>query len=632
MRTFAQQPDAARRTVAAGPKTSGHTLAGLGRTEHEILHLQRILGNRAVQGLTSENRGQIPADSSAATGARAAGPAASDGVPLPSSVRATMEASFGEPLDDVRLHGGPDAHRSARTLGARAFTTGSDIVLGDQVSPSEVRCPHSRLLTHELTHVLQHRRAGKRGGTDRTAPAGGVAEREAGRNGVLHTHRLPVGRVRTATEAVALTPTSAAVEHELAYAADDWAVTAAEEKRILDALDRDSGLSATITDLRAAGMLGALFDRIDEPGNQLRLLHILGRGLNATARALVEPHVRMRGTGAELQFNLGRFGVTSAAPTFSPATLESAVVGTARTSRSGLSGGHLSQPFTGVGATGIIPTTRYVGTFYTTPGLPEIPIEDQLLLAFRDEPTREKYKNPVTYPSSALGTAGYLGSLTATQRTQQAELLLRRPIASVEARSYEGNLPSRAQVITAAARAHNLHGPLVAAFILAEQRDQSQAEDAAEYQGAVSILRENSSIGLGQVVVSTARRGDLLADLVSDPTRSRYGLSKTSGPGHEPTARLLASDEYNIFAVARYIRQLADQGATKSLVALTNTAAAFPGLVLAAYAGNSSTWPDDNIRAIGSEYTSTAWDDSLVLDWAEFVFQAYRDVVATGIF
>ena len=220
-----------------------------------------------------------------------------------------------------------------------------------------------------------------------------------------------------------------------------------------------------------------------------------------------------------------------------------------------------------MGATGVIPITRYAGTFYTTPGrAARFPLEDKALLAAGHEPTRRDVqatrsrRQPRSVPTSA--------GLTATQRAQQAELLLRRPIASVEAGSYEGKLPSRAQVITAAARAHNLHGALVAAFILAEQRDQSQAEDAKDYQGATSLMQGNTSIGLGQVVVSTARSRDLFADLVSDPTRTQVRAEHDLGPGHEATARLLASDEYNIFAVARYIRQIADQGATKSLAAL----------------------------------------------------------------
>ena len=109
---------------------------------------------------------------------------------------------------------------------------------------------------------------------------------------------------------------------------------------------------------------------------------------------------------------------------------------------------------------------------------------------------------------------------------------------------------------------------MVAAIILAEQRDQSQAEDAGDYQGATSLKQGNTSIGLGQVVVSTTRREDLFADLIGDPTRRDLGLSSMSGPGHGTTARLLASDEYNIFTITRYIRKVADLGATKSLATM----------------------------------------------------------------
>jgi hypothetical protein len=61
--------------------------------------------------------------------------------------------------------------------------------------------------------------------------------------------------------------------------------------------------------------------------------------------------------------------------------------------------------------------------------------------------------------------------------------------------------------------------------------------------------------------------------------------------------------------VARYIRQVADHGSRLSRAALPNTVAAFPGLDLGRYAGNSATWPADNIRALASEYTSAPWDD-----------------------
>src|SRR4051794_19925610 len=246
VRALAQQTEEVKQIAAARPAARGRVDARGSRTEDKILWLQRTLGNRAVEGLLREKPEAVPEDPSVTMGVAEAKPAAMDGVPLPPCVRATMEASFGAALDDVRVHAGPGAQRSARALGARAFTTGSNIVLGDQVSPSEVHDPRSRLLAHELTHVLHHRRAGNRGATDRIVPGGSAAEREAGRSSLLHGHGLPVGTVRLASEAVALTPTSDAVEYDLSYAANDWTVTAAEEKRILDALDRDANLSATI--------------------------------------------------------------------------------------------------------------------------------------------------------------------------------------------------------------------------------------------------------------------------------------------------------------------------------------------------------------------------------------------------
>jgi hypothetical protein len=527
-------------------------------------------------------------------------------------------------LTGVHIHTGPAARRSSAALDARAYTAGEHIVLGRDDDISDAR---SDVLAHELTHVIQNRRAGARIQTDRISPAGDPAEREADRSAALSGLGLPSPSIQAVGRGVALTPASDTVRSVISYGFTDWAVSSAEETRVLTVLEADPDLSLTVVDLELAGMVPELFDRIDDPANRRRLLQLMGARLNPTARAIVEPHVRRLGTAAELQYNLGRLGVTSGAAAFNPAPLESALVSPTRTARTGTTGGHLTQPFTGVGATGIIPTTRYAGTFYTSPGVPQIPIGDQALLAAGHAATVATYSNPLPGDLSA-----YLATLSATQRSQQAELLLRRPIATVEESSYAGNLPSRAQVIVAAARAHNLHPQLVAAFILAEQRDQSQAEDAKDFQGATSLMQGNTSIGLGQVVISTARRRDLFADLLSTSTRTQHGLSATSGPGHHATARLLASDEFNIFAAARYIRQVADQGAAISLASLPNTAAAFPGINMAAYAGNSTTWPDPNIRALASEYTSRAWDDTLSEGWADFVWEAYRDVGASGVF
>jgi Domain of unknown function (DUF4157) len=533
------------------------------------------------------------------------------GAPLPAGVRASMEEFFGEELGDVRLHSGPAAHLSARSFGARAYTRGRDIVLGQDVSIANLsRSSPRSLLAHELTHVLQHRRSGLVDPGDRIAPSNGLMEREARLNGLLIARGLPAGRVRGAAEGIALTPTSVSVEQDLSYSINDWEVTPADEARILKALEADSDLSATIVDLDKSDMLEELLDRVDEPANRKSLLNLLGARLSATARALVEPFVRQLGIGEELQFNLGRLGLTSKAAPFDATPLEQSLIGTSKTS-----GGHLTDAFTGVGATGVSPAN-----------LEDIPLADQARLALRDPETTATYINP-----AADDLFGYLDAIGPTKRTKQAELLLKRPIASVEAASYAGNLPSRMQVFKAAAGAHDLHAPLVAAFTLAEQRDQTQAEDAKDYQGATSILAPDLSIGLGQVVISTAQKGDLFADLVTSPTRTTRGLNRFSLYGHDIVAKLLASDEFNIFASARYIRQVANKGSKMSPAALPNTAAAYPGIDFAAYAENSHKWPADNIRALGSEYTSRDWDDELVEGWGEFVYQAYLDVVSTKL-
>ena len=78
---------------------------------------------------------------------------------LSRSERSFFEPRFGVDFSGVRLHSGTQAGELANALHAKAFTVGSDIVIGtDQYFPgtSEGR----KLIGHELTHVVQQ------GGTD----------------------------------------------------------------------------------------------------------------------------------------------------------------------------------------------------------------------------------------------------------------------------------------------------------------------------------------------------------------------------------------------------------------------------------------------------------------------------------
>ncbi|OQR65488.1 hypothetical protein B6E66_03950 [Streptomyces maremycinicus] len=80
------------------------------------------------------------------------------GQPLDGAVRTEMEARLGADFSDVRLHTGPTAQRSADEVGARAYTSGSHVVIGAGGADRHT-------LAHELTHVIQQRQ-GPVAGTD----------------------------------------------------------------------------------------------------------------------------------------------------------------------------------------------------------------------------------------------------------------------------------------------------------------------------------------------------------------------------------------------------------------------------------------------------------------------------------
>jgi len=74
--------------------------------------------------------------------------------PLNPASRAFFEPRFGTDFSDVRIHSGEAAARSARDVGARAYTVGRNVVFGEGQYQ-----PHAdggrRLLAHELVHTVQ---------------------------------------------------------------------------------------------------------------------------------------------------------------------------------------------------------------------------------------------------------------------------------------------------------------------------------------------------------------------------------------------------------------------------------------------------------------------------------------------
>nr|WP_234392339.1 DUF4157 domain-containing protein [Streptomyces sp. WM6378] len=83
------------------------------------------------------------------------------GRPLDDATRGDMEARLGADFSDVRIHDDGAAKASAAEVGARAYTSGSHIVVGEGGADNHT-------LAHELTHVIQQRQ-GPVAGTDNGA-------------------------------------------------------------------------------------------------------------------------------------------------------------------------------------------------------------------------------------------------------------------------------------------------------------------------------------------------------------------------------------------------------------------------------------------------------------------------------
>ncbi|MGW0366382.1 eCIS core domain-containing protein [Streptomyces sp. NPDC002990] len=86
---------------------------------------------------------------------------AAPGKPLDVPLREEMERRLGADFSDVRVHDDSAARASAAEVGARAYTSGSHVVIGEGGGDKHT-------LAHELTHVIQQRQ-GPVSGTDNGA-------------------------------------------------------------------------------------------------------------------------------------------------------------------------------------------------------------------------------------------------------------------------------------------------------------------------------------------------------------------------------------------------------------------------------------------------------------------------------
>lgn len=129
------RPDRSEAEARARFVDAGSPAADL--TPEAVTFLQRAAGNAGLAAFLDPSA--APEDVLARSGR-----------PLDSDLRADMEASFTADLSSVRIHDDAAAGRSARALGARAYTVGEDVVVGEHGADRHT-------IAHELAHVLQQR-------------------------------------------------------------------------------------------------------------------------------------------------------------------------------------------------------------------------------------------------------------------------------------------------------------------------------------------------------------------------------------------------------------------------------------------------------------------------------------------
>jgi outer membrane protein OmpA-like peptidoglycan-associated protein len=195
MRTFAEKSKAPQQTTTAKAAIPSWPHFKQSSEVSSILNLQRTVGNHAVQRIQAKLTVSSPGDiyeqeadrvadhvmdmrdseqpcaecdeekqlRQAGSEDQAQTTTLSEGLigggqPLGPNSRAFFEPLFGRDFSQVRLHTGDRAADAARSIDARAFTSGNHVVMGaGEYQPSS--SAGKKLLAHELTHVVQQRQA-----------------------------------------------------------------------------------------------------------------------------------------------------------------------------------------------------------------------------------------------------------------------------------------------------------------------------------------------------------------------------------------------------------------------------------------------------------------------------------------
>lgn len=153
----------------------------------------------------------------------------SSGQPLDKPTRTRFESRLGHDFSQVRIHTGPRAAESAKSLNALAYTAGPNVVFGLSAAVNR-----QRLLAHELVHVLQQS-SGKSSFLQRQESAEG--ESLPGGPGMERT--VPEGTKRPPR---ANSPE--AVREEAEYVGSQWGLRLADRDIALDTMQAKYGGSS----------------------------------------------------------------------------------------------------------------------------------------------------------------------------------------------------------------------------------------------------------------------------------------------------------------------------------------------------------------------------------------------------
>ncbi len=145
--------------VAAGAATAPGLSPALNAAS--VMRLQRTAGNAGVvQMLSGEEEQASPIHDVVGSGG---------GSPLDAQTRTTMETALGASFEGVRVHTDERASKSAESVGANAYTVGTDVVFrAGQYDPGSAA--GQRTIAHELAHVVQQ----QQGPVDGTDAPGGI--------------------------------------------------------------------------------------------------------------------------------------------------------------------------------------------------------------------------------------------------------------------------------------------------------------------------------------------------------------------------------------------------------------------------------------------------------------------------